>query len=129
MLLLARGRARRASRPGPAHLLIDSFGLALVMVAALLLVGAFQLPGFEIIRLMTFGAVGLSPVAFLAGLLDARLARAGVGELLVRLREERGAGPARPDRPGDAGPDAEPGLLAAAVRQLGGPGRRTCHPA
>ena len=57
-----------------------------VMLAALLIAGAFQLPGFEIIRLATFAVAGLAPLAFLAGLLDARLAKAGVGELLVQLR-------------------------------------------
>ena len=56
------------------------------MLAALLIAGAFQLPGFEIIRLATFAVAGLAPLAFLAGLLDARLAKAGVGELLVQLR-------------------------------------------
>src|SRR5829696_7842672 len=66
-------------------LLVDSFGAALVMVAALLLAGALQLPGFEILRLVTFAVVGLAPLAFLAGLLDARLARSGVAELVVRL--------------------------------------------
>jgi hypothetical protein len=31
---------------------------------------------------------GLAPLAFLAGLLDARLAKGGVGELMVRLRAD-----------------------------------------
>ncbi len=88
-LLWARRRGLPpAQRRLPTQLLIDSFGLSLVMAALLMVAGAFQLPGFEIIRLLTFGVVGLSPLAFLAGLLDARLARAGVGELLVRLRED-----------------------------------------
>ncbi len=73
----------------PVALLVDSFGAALVMVAALLTAGALQLPGFEVLRLATFAVVGLAPLAFLAGLLDARLARSGVAELVVRL----GAGP------------------------------------
>jgi signal transduction histidine kinase len=70
----------------PTQIVIHCFSLALVMLAALLIAGAFQLPGFEIIRLATFAVVGLTPLAFLAGLLDARLAKAGVGELLVQLR-------------------------------------------
>ena len=41
---------------------------------------------FEIIRLATFAVAGLAPLAFLAGLLDARLAKASVGELLVQLQ-------------------------------------------
>ena len=76
----------RWQRRRPAQILINCFSLSLVMLAALLIAGAFQLPGFEIIRLATFAVAGLAPLAFLAGLLDARLATAGVGELLVQLR-------------------------------------------
>jgi signal transduction histidine kinase len=79
-----RARPRRA-----AALLAFSSGVALLMVGALLVAGAFALPGFEILRLVTFGLAGLAPVAFLAGLLDARLARSGVGDLVVQL----GSGP------------------------------------
>ena len=70
----------------PTQIVIHCFSLSLVMLAALLLAGTFQLPGFEIIRLATFAVAGLAPLAFLAGLLDARLAKAGVGELLVQLQ-------------------------------------------
>jgi signal transduction histidine kinase len=70
----------------PTQIVINCFSLSLVMLAALLIAGAFQLPGFEILRLATFAVAGLAPLAFLAGLLDARLAKAGVGELLVQLR-------------------------------------------
>lgn len=80
----AAGRAPRR----PVALLVDSFGAALVMLAALLVAGTFQLPGFEILRLATFGVVGLAPVAFLLGLLDARLARSGVADMVVRLTSE-----------------------------------------
>ena len=75
-------------RRRPSQILINCFSLSLVMLAALLVAGAFQLPGFEIIRLATFAVAGLAPLAFLAGLLDARLAKAGVGELLVQLRAD-----------------------------------------
>ena len=81
--LLPRWQRRR-----PAQILINCFSLSLVMLAALLIAGAFQLPGFEIIRLATFAVAGLAPLAFLAGLLDARLAKAGVGELFVQLRTD-----------------------------------------
>ena len=80
----AAGRAPRR----PVALLADSFGAALVMVAALLVAGTFQLPGFEILRLATFAVVGLAPVAFLLGLLDARLARSGVADMVVRMSSE-----------------------------------------
>jgi signal transduction histidine kinase len=72
----------------PVALLVDSFGAALIMVAALLVAGAFQAPGFEVLRLVTFGVVGLAPLAFLVGLLDARLARSGVADMVVRLNTE-----------------------------------------
>src|SRR5512133_1197487 len=75
-------------RRRPAQILINCFSVTLVMLAALLTAGTFQFPGFEIIRLATFTAAGLAPLAFLAGLLDARLAKAGVGELLVQLRTD-----------------------------------------
>jgi signal transduction histidine kinase len=75
-------------RRRPAQIVINCFSLSLVMLAALMLAGAFQLPGFEIIRLATFAVAGLAPLAFLAGLLDARLAKAGVGDVLVQLRAD-----------------------------------------
>jgi signal transduction histidine kinase len=70
----------------PTQIVIHCFSLTLVMLAALLIAGTFQLPAFEIIRLATFAVAGMAPLAFLAGLLDARLAKASVGELLVQLQ-------------------------------------------
>ena len=58
------------------------------MFAALLLAGAFEWPSFETIRADHFGVIGIAPVAFLIGLLDARLARATVGDLLVELQTD-----------------------------------------
>jgi signal transduction histidine kinase len=78
----------RWQRRRPAQILINCFSLSLVMLAALLVAGAFELPSFEILRLATFAAAGLAPLAFLAGLLDARLAKGGVGELIVQLRAD-----------------------------------------
>jgi signal transduction histidine kinase len=78
----------RWQRRRPAQILINCFSLSLVMLAALLAAGAFQLPGFEILRLATFAVAGLAPLAFLAGLLDARLAKGGVGDLMVQLRTD-----------------------------------------
>ena len=86
--LVLRARAKGRAHRRPAALLIGSFALALVMIALLLLAGAFQWPVFETLRRLTFVVIGLAPVAFLAGLLDARLARSGVGDLLVELRED-----------------------------------------
>lgn len=83
-LLLVRrpGRARRR----PATLLVDTFGLALVMLAILYIAGLRGWSQIETVRHITFAALGLAPVAFLLGLLDARLARTDVGALLMELR-------------------------------------------
>ncbi len=90
-------------------LLVDAFALALAMLAVLYVCGALGLLdgqlGFEMLRRITFVAVGLAPLAFLAGLLQARLARAAVGDLVVELR----ANPAPAD------------LRAALGRALGDP--------
>ena len=58
-LLWRRWRALpRWQRRRPAQIVINCFSLSLVMLAALLIAGAFQLPGFEIIRLATFARPG-----------------------------------------------------------------------
>jgi signal transduction histidine kinase len=89
-LLVARRRASGRPLRRSVALLVDCFALGLVMIAALLLSGAFESPAFETIRRITFAVIGLAPVAFLAGLLDARLARSSVGGLLVDLRGQPG---------------------------------------
>jgi signal transduction histidine kinase len=105
-LLFARRRAGVRPLRRSVALLVDSFALALVMIAVLLLAGAFELTGaFETIRRVTFGVVGIAPVAFLIGLLDARLARSSVGDLVVEL---------------DADPNP-PELRDALARALGDP--------
>jgi signal transduction histidine kinase len=68
--------------------LVDAFALGLIMVALLFVVGAFNGPAFETIRRATFVVVGLAPVAFLLGLLDARLARSAVTDLVVELQRD-----------------------------------------
>ncbi len=83
-------RRRAAGRPGRlwVALLIDSFAIALVMIAFLLTNGAWGKVAFPWIQRATLFAIGLAPVAFLIGLFEARLARASVGNLLVDLRAE-----------------------------------------
>jgi signal transduction histidine kinase len=87
-----RRPARRPLR-GSVALLVDAFALGLVMIAFLYLSAAFgglvtgQL-AFETIRRTTFFVIGLAPLAFLFGLLHARLARSAVAELLVELRRK-----------------------------------------
>jgi signal transduction histidine kinase len=79
---LTRGRALRRSL----SLLVDSFTIGLVMIATLLIVGAFGGPAFPVIQRISLFLLGVAPVAFLAGLMSARLARTAVGELVVELR-------------------------------------------
>jgi hypothetical protein len=88
-----RGGARRARRRSA--LLVDSFGLALVMLAVLYLSGAFQWPEFETTRRITLVTLGIAPLAFLVALLDARLARSSLGNLLVELGAEPAPGDLR----------------------------------
>jgi signal transduction histidine kinase len=87
-VLVARRRGEDRRLRGSLALLIDSFAFGLVMVALLLATGAFGGPGFETIRRITLFVLGLAPLAFLVGLLRARLARSAVGELLVELRTD-----------------------------------------
>ena len=84
ILVVRRLRSGRPLRRWT-ELLVDSFAIALVMLALLLLAGAFGWPSFETIRRITFVTLGLSPIAFLIGLLSARLARSTVADLLIQL--------------------------------------------
>jgi signal transduction histidine kinase len=83
-------RRRGAGRPlrRALALLIDSFALGLVMIAVLFMAHFFEAPAIEPIRWATFAVIGLAPIAFLFGLLNARLVRSGLGELLVELRTD-----------------------------------------
>jgi signal transduction histidine kinase len=84
--LIARRRHEgRPLRPAIGYL-EDTFPLVLLMLAWLYVV---QVLGWEqwlpITRWATFAVIGLTPVVFLIALLQARLGRASVGELLVEL--------------------------------------------
>ncbi|MEV4177663.1 histidine kinase [Nonomuraea sp. NPDC049709] len=87
---LLAGRRRAGERPPrrPLALMIGASALALVMIALLLLVGVFAELFFPTIQQISLAVLGLAPVAFLAGLLQARLARVSVGDLVVELRAE-----------------------------------------
>ena len=87
-LLIARRRREGPPLRGSLTLLIDAFALALVTIAALAWTGAFDGPELDTVRQLTFLAVGAAPIAFLVGLLDARLARSSVGEIFIELRNE-----------------------------------------
>jgi signal transduction histidine kinase len=83
-------RRRGAGRPlrRSVALLVDSFGLGLVMLAALFVTGAFDGPAFETLRRATFVVIGLAPAAFLVGLLSARLARSALADLLLEMHAD-----------------------------------------
>jgi signal transduction histidine kinase len=85
-VLVARRRGHGRPLRRPAALLVDSFGLGLVMIALLLITGAVDGPAFETIRRATFLVIGLAPAAFLVGLLSARLARSSLADLLLEMR-------------------------------------------
>jgi signal transduction histidine kinase len=86
-LLFLRTRREGRTRRRPTALLVDAFGLALVMLALLYVAGTLSWPAFDTIRLITFASLGLAPIVFLFGLLDARLARGEVAALMVELRD------------------------------------------
>ena len=86
---------RRHGRPGRRSLgiVITSFEVALVMIALLFTMATFDWPGFHEVQRVTLFMMGLAPIVFLVGLLDARLARSSIGDLILELRRE----PAAPD--------------------------------
>ena len=69
-------------------LMVDSFALALVMIAVLGVTVVFfpDWGGFLTVQRVMFFTIGLAPLAFLVALLDARLARSAVGDLMIELR-------------------------------------------
>jgi signal transduction histidine kinase len=79
-----RGRPVRRSRV----VIVDAFALGLVMIAALFVSAAFNGPVTHQIRWATFATLSLAPIVFLAALLNARLARSAVGDLMLELRAE-----------------------------------------
>jgi signal transduction histidine kinase len=58
------------------------------MIAALFVDGDLSGPAFRELQRATLIVIGLSPVAFLFGLLDERLGRSAVGDLMLELRRE-----------------------------------------
>ena len=78
------GRLRRHSL----ELVISSFAIGLVMIAALFVDGDLDGPAFQQLQRATLIVIGLSPIAFLVGLLDERLGRSAVGDLMLELRGE-----------------------------------------
>jgi signal transduction histidine kinase len=87
VLAFRRSRSGRGRRRALA-LVIDLCALGMLLAAALLLDAAFYGPHLVAIQRATWIVVGLAPIVFLIGLLDARLARSAVGDLIVELRTD-----------------------------------------
>ncbi|TDC53235.1 sensor histidine kinase [Jiangella ureilytica] len=86
VVLATRRRAEGQPLRRSLSLLIDSFALGFIMIAFLLLAGVFEGRPFPVVQAVALAALGLAPIAFVAGLLTARLARTAVGDLLLALR-------------------------------------------
>lgn len=87
LLLLRRRRRRRPLRP-MFVILMDWFALGLAMIALLYVSAALDGPAVREIRWATFATLGVAPLVFLAGLLNVRLARAAVGDLVLELHAD-----------------------------------------
>src|SRR4029077_534573 len=91
-VLAVRRRASGQPLRRSLALLVAMFALGLLMLALLFLSAVFGLASgeipFESIRRATFFVLGLAPVVFLIGLLDARLPRSPVWRLIVGLRTD-----------------------------------------
>jgi signal transduction histidine kinase len=96
-VVLLTVRRHRHGRPlrRSLSLLVDSFTVGLVMIAVLLVAGVIGSPAspalqqlFPVIQRISLALLGVATIAFLAGLLQARLARTAVGELVMELRPE-----------------------------------------
>jgi signal transduction histidine kinase len=83
-------RRRRTGRPlrRSLSLLTDAFALALVMFPILFTSAIWFRGQFVEIQRATFALIGLAPIVFLIGLVQDKLARSGVGDLLVQLRSD-----------------------------------------
>lgn len=82
--------ARRFTGPRPLRpafgWVVDAFAVGLLMIALLMLAGNFGWSDLQPwLRAPTFFVIGLAPIVFLVGLLQARLVRSSVGDLLVSM--------------------------------------------
>ena len=87
VLVARRLRGGRPLRRSLA-LLVDAFGVGLLMLAFLFLSAAYGGPWVAQIRWATFVTLSLAPMVFLIGLLQARLARSALTGLVVELRTD-----------------------------------------
>ena len=83
-------RRRQAGRPRrrTLELLIDAFAVGLLMIALLFTDAALINVWFKPLQRATLVVIGLAPIVFLLGLLDARLGRSAVADLVLELRTD-----------------------------------------
>jgi signal transduction histidine kinase len=86
LLLRRRGRGRPVRRSRV--FIVDAFALGLVMIACLFVSASFNGPAVHQIRWATFATLSLAPLVFLGALLNARLARSAVADLVLELRAD-----------------------------------------
>ena len=82
------GRWMAAARPGRLwpSVLSGFFVVGLVGLATLYVFAANDWPAFVEVQRTALAIIGFTPILFLLGVLDARLARSGVSDLVVQLR-------------------------------------------
>ena len=85
VLLLTRRKSYRPRRRALSHL-IDVFALGLLLAALLFTDAVFHGPWLIVVQRATWIVVGLAPFVFLLALLDAKLARSAVGDLIIELQ-------------------------------------------
>jgi signal transduction histidine kinase len=78
------GKPRRRSP----EIVVDLFALGLLLAAALFVDALLEGPHLQVLQRATWFVIGLAPIVFLFGLLDARLARSAVGDLIIDLRSD-----------------------------------------
>jgi signal transduction histidine kinase len=93
LLLRRRGRSRPL-RP-MVELLVDAFAVGLVMIALLYVSAALDHPAARQIRWATFATLGITPIVFLAALVNLRIARSAVGDFVLELRADPAPGDLR----------------------------------
>jgi signal transduction histidine kinase len=85
VVLLVSRRLRSGSVRPAVGWLVDSFSLALLATALLMVAGLLGWSIDQPVRIATFLALGATPIVFLAGLLQARLDQTSVTEFLNRV--------------------------------------------
>jgi signal transduction histidine kinase len=87
VLAVRRRQGGKPRRRSP-EIVVDLFALGLLLAAALFVDALLGGPHLQVLQRATWFVIGLAPIVFLFGLLDARLARSAVGDLIIDLRSD-----------------------------------------